>query len=181
MYNATFGYTDYEINNGRTMYGRIRDYSYAKGYGFIYTETGKDLFVSSYDLEKIEKKLVVGTTLKFIPAFRKDRYIAADITIVANDTIKEIIYLPNDNILPIKDLQKFDYLSGKSFLRTVNISEQELEHHGYDIKSLDYIYFRTKYDSEYHILQEGSPIKGDGHVPNLRAFYNELCDRFYRV
>lgn len=43
-----FNDIDYEKYNGEHIYGRIRMYDPGKEYGFISTEDGKDIFISSY-------------------------------------------------------------------------------------------------------------------------------------
>ena len=95
MISKSFDEKDFEKYSGQTMYGRIKEYSHSRGYGFIFTEEGKDIFVSSYELGKLEDKISVGTTVKFTPKQWKERYVASDITIVENVGYNEVIKCPN--------------------------------------------------------------------------------------
>ena len=102
MISKSFDQKDFEKYSGQTMYGRIKEYSHSRGYGFIFTEEGKDIFVSSLQ-------------------------------------------------------------------------------HGYSLMDLDYVFFRTKKGLEYRFFREGSPVKGDGSIPDLKAFYRELEERYYKL
>ena len=58
----------YQKNNGSITYGRVLNYDHMCGYGFIRTEEGADLFLSSYNLTKKQsRQIVVGALVSFIP------------------------------------------------------------------------------------------------------------------
>ena len=71
-----FGRDDYNKYKGQEMYGRIVSYNKNKGYGFIYTEIGKEIFASSYNFKKNDHHVNIGDTVKFIPGKSEDRIIA---------------------------------------------------------------------------------------------------------
>lgn len=176
-----FDLTDYERSAGKEIFGRIKEYSRKKGYGYIFTEDGKDIFLSSYDLGDLEYKVAFGTTLKFIPELWNDKYKATKITVVSNESFNEVIECPNDICFKPKNLEKFDYISGRRLLKEKVILENKLIEHGYYAKDLDCVFFRTNKGDEYRFFQQGAPIQGDGQLPDLKKFYKNLVDRFYKL
>lgn len=181
MISKSFDEKDFEKYTGQTMYGRIKEYSHSRGYGFIFTEEGKDLFVSSYELGKLEDKISVGTTVRFTPKQWKERYVASDITIVENVGYNEVIKCPNGIKIKPRNLEKIGYIPGGFSIKKMDITAEELLQHGYSLKDLDYVFFRTQKGLEYRFFREGSPVKGDGSIPDLKAFYRELEERYYKL
>ncbi len=47
MISKSFDEKDFEKYSGQTMYGRIKEYSHSRGYGFIFTEEGNIRLLAS--------------------------------------------------------------------------------------------------------------------------------------
>lgn len=96
MQYFNFNDIDYEKYNGEYIYGRIRMYDPGKGYGFIYTEDGKDIFISSYSFKNTDERFaILGTALKFKIEQRNSRYCAYDVKIINPTPENQSILLPN--------------------------------------------------------------------------------------
>lgn len=173
-----FDSDDYEKFKGQYLYGRIKEYIHNRGYGYVYTDMGKEVFLSSYDLgKKIESDICVGTTIKFNVEPYENKYVARNIEIVDNSLAKESIILPNGERLPIRRIAKFGYVSGKTNLENTNISEEDLISHGYTVDMLESLFVLTSYGEEFNFFSEESPIKGDGQVKNIKELYRSFEER----
>lgn len=177
-----FGNRDYTANAGRYMYGRVKEYSHHKGYGWILTENRKELFVSSYDLgKKLENKIGIGVLLKFVPEKVDNKYKASNIEIIDNSFANDRIKLPNGVNLKVKGITQFAYVSGNSTIRVKNISPEEVAEKGYTADDLAHMYFKTVLGDEFVVSEMGSPINIDGQVNNLKDFYMSLVERYWYV
>ncbi len=98
----------FEQNKAGTSYGRVLNYDHYRGYGFIRTEDGADLFLSSYNIaDKDSKKLAVGTIVSFVPKKYKDGYTAADVKVRSLFPSGKTIELPTGHIINLKHLKTF--------------------------------------------------------------------------
>ena len=96
----------YERNKEKLSYGRVVTYNKAKGFGFIRTEDGPDLFVSSHQLSRQnEKHMTVGALVSYIVDEYKDRYVASRVTILEEFPCGNTIALPNGKLLQIKNIK----------------------------------------------------------------------------
>lgn len=158
---------------GKVMLGRIRAYSTQQGYGYILTEEGNDLFVSSRALGKTEKKIAVGSIVKFKVGEYNGKPVATEIEVLKkykNDV--SMLDLPDGVRVAIKSIIKFGKTNAFSVVKKNGITEEDLKEHGYSIKDLDYIYIETGKHS-YSIFDTKSPVKGDGRT-NIKEFYKNL-------
>lgn len=167
-------------NGGTLMYGRVRQYSHKEGFGFIYTESGKDVFVSSYAIgKKNEKRFFVGTLVSFIPIMHENKVVASEITILKSFPRGEQYCMPNGEYIPVKRICKYGLVAGKQVLSLMNSSEKEMCEAGYTYFDLEYVYIRTT-TGEYKFHNIGTKRKGDGQT-DLVKFINELDDYFISV
>ena len=96
----------YERNRGNLSYGRVVTYNKAKGFGFIRTEDGPDLFLSSHYLSRRdEKHVTVGALVSYIVDEYKGRYVASHVTILEEFPCGKTIALPNGKLLQIKNIK----------------------------------------------------------------------------
>ena len=165
---------------GRVVKGRVCAYSNRKGYGFIYTEDGKDLFLSSYALGKSEKKVVVGTIIECTVAQYNNKIIAKDVRILEKykDDI-QYIDMPNGDKLSIKKIHKFGKSNAFERVLETGVTRELLEEYGYITTDLDYIFIDTA-NKIYTFFGKESPIKADGNM-NLEEYYNYLCNTLIRL
>src|SRR5699024_10057436 len=103
-----FSLKDYEVNKGQRLYGRISAYDRMKGYGYIFAENGKEIFVSSYAfLGRTEEKMMVGTLLRFTPEKYQEKICARDIEILDQHPHGMNFRLPNGRETQSKRIQTF--------------------------------------------------------------------------
>ncbi len=179
MQRKAFTKEDYE-NSKQRLYGRVSDYTYMKGYGFIYTELGSDIFFSSYDMDKkLQSKLKLGTTVSFIPEERDGKFVATSIEI-KKDMAGGKFQFTDSFALSYNSIVKFCLVPGSKSIKEMDISEQELVDHGYSIEDLGYLAIRTK-DDEYRFTRKGSPIKADGQIDDIEAVYVQLKELFLKL
>lgn len=162
-----------EAEIGKKMRGRVRSYSNQDGYGFIFTEDGKDLFVSSHALGKKEKKVSVGTVLEFTIGKYKDKIVATEIEVINKfkDGITKIS-LPDGTELPIKAIHKFGRSNAFKTISQRGFTEKDLKDHGYTVKDLDYVFVETP-RTTYMFFGNTSPIKANGKT-DIKEFYKYL-------
>lgn len=176
---------DVDLNNGALMYGRIRKYSRSNGFGFICTENGKDIFLSSYDLCDSEKKYCIGSLVSFIPAFYKEKIIASNVLLLNKYPSGCKFYLPNGLNLSVKNIQNFGLVSGKTALSRMNVSEEAMLEAGYSYKDLEHIFIKTK-EKEYKFYNHDSKINGDGQtdldnlIKKMNDFFLNIYWEFYK-
>ena len=86
--------------------GRILTYDHERGYGFIRTENGSDLFLSSYDLmDNEEKHIVIGALVAYRPGIYRARYVARDVMVLERYPSGKQIMLPDGTALWLKGLR----------------------------------------------------------------------------
>lgn len=129
----------YERNRGKLSYGRIVTYNKAKGFGFIRTEDGPDLFVSSHYLSnRDEKHMTVGALISYIVTEYNGRYVASHITILEEFPCGKTIALPNGKLLQIKNI------------KTVGTNKIENQENSY----IQSIYFAMKGGDEFNVVAD---------------------------
>jgi hypothetical protein len=145
------------------------------GYGYVLTEDNTDLFISSYSLGKLEKKIVVGSVIECTVAQYNNKIIATDIDVLEKykDKISNI-KLPDGKELPIRAIRKFGKNNAFKKVNENGITKEQLEEHGYTIQDLDYVFIDTAKRS-YMFFNNDCPIKGDGHtdIENYNTYLNE--------
>ena len=97
----------FEKNNGSVTYGRVLNFDHMRGYGFIRTEEGSDIFLSSYNLSKKESQdIVIGTLVSFVPELYNGGYSATKIKILDYYPSGKELTLPTGETIRIKNLKK---------------------------------------------------------------------------
>lgn len=100
----------YKKNNGKVSYGRVLNYDHMKGYGFIHTEEGADIFLSSYNLSnKQDRHITVGALVSFVPELYGSAYSASQITIINEYPAEKELELPNGDIIRLKNIKNIGY------------------------------------------------------------------------
>ncbi len=154
------------------LYGRIKSYSKKKGFGWIMTELGQDVFLSSYSIK--DKKIAIGTIVKFTPVEKTTGemggYAAADIEVVDNSCVYNDYYMPNGKKIRWRSVERFGYVKGDKVLDKLNISKDDLINHGYDEDSLSYAFIRLQNGDEYKFFGKTSPVRGDGRIEDPESF-----------
>lgn len=160
---------EYEKYNGTRMFGKIRTYFYDKGYGYIRTETGSDIFVSSWNFEgKSEKKLYLFSTVRFTPARKKDgRYYAANVELLERYPEGRLLTLPGGKEVPVKWLLDINYREG----------DKNDPYHE-ELGVYDAIILVDKFGMDYIVTGKDCPYQLDGKVDDLPAYYKQLERRF---
>ena len=100
----------YEKNNGKISYGRILNFDHMRGYGFIRTEEGADIFLSSYNLNKnLERHMTIGALVSFIPELYGDAYSAANIKLIEEFPAGKELEVPNGEMFRLKNIKSIGY------------------------------------------------------------------------
>ena len=175
-----FSKSDYETYQGQIMLGRVADYDFMRGYGFILTECGHDIFVSTYDLGKLQYSLKLGVTVRFIPVERDGKYYATNVSVVKG--MGRGVYQVTDNVaIPYKQINDFYIVPGRAAILKMDISEKELAEHGYSSKDLRHLVIKTVSGEVYLFTEKGSPVKADGQVESITKMYQDLEELFLRL
>ena len=173
--------SDYEKYDGWYLYGRIRMYDQERGYGFIFTEDGKDIFMSSYALSSRhqERCCILGTIVKFRVEKREERYCAVDIEIMKPTPYDEKLLLPNGDSLLIRRISHYGILGGEKTCDTLGLTREQVLANNCSIWELGYVYISLKNShGEYRFFKTGSRFSGDGQVEDLEAYIHELDKKF---
>lgn len=172
-----FSLKDYEANKNQRLYGRISSYDRMKGFGYIFAENGKEIFVSSYAFKgKEEDKIMLGTLLKFTPEKYQDKITASDIEIIDYHPHEKIFQLPNGRKIRSRKIQKFGLVTVQWLIKN-NPLAAEAYHNGIDISGYEYVYIKTS-DDLYRIFRNGSQVEADGTVEDLRQYMGYLRKTF---
>ncbi len=168
-----FRVKDVEINAGRLMYGRVMQYSPIDGFGFVYSENGRDIFFSSYNVmsKAVEKNICVGATVRYLPIVSGDKAVATQLEIIDKFPSGERLLLPNGKVIPIRLVRKFGIIGGNVAIKTAGITRHEIKDHNYNVSDCKYLYFSTAH-GEYRFFNEGSFIRGDGQC-NVDVVFDE--------
>ncbi len=161
-------------------YGRVVDNIHMRGYGFIISPEGEELFFSSYEINGQPRRhspFRVGSIVTYIPTLHDGKKVATNVKLVERYPEGKDLLLPNGEILRLKRLRKFGISYGKHNIETLNLSEDELKEHGYSLRDLDYLYFNTS-QGEYRFFNQDSKLVGDGNY-DIYTIYNNLRERYY--
>lgn len=147
---------------GKEMQGRVKSYNKNKGYGYIFTENGYDLFLSFHDIKEGDSNIFVGTVVKFTVGKYNGRLVAQDVSIIESykDGV-ETILLPNGKELKIKKIIRFGCANAYETIQKKGITREMLKEHGYSLESLNYVYIDTE-DLSYMFFSDNSPITSSG-------------------
>lgn len=162
-----YTYKDVEKYKDRRICGRIIDYNHAKGYGFIKTEDGKDIFISSYNLirKNSEKKIFFGTKVEFNLGIFRNKIIATDIKII--ETERKEFKFTDEFPICSKDILKAGFSNSYNEIitnakRNKNFEFIEELKNNYKKDEFSYIYVVDKKNNEYRFYSK------DSSVPNVR-------------
>ena len=157
---------------GETMVGRVLSFDTVKGYGFIRTSTGEDIFLSSYEISKREwKNLCVGDYVEFTVGLhergRINSVAAKSVTITKKMPKKLAISLPNQEELMIRHIRQF----AKGSLIEDGYAEIYPD---YPTRGFDYAFIKTP-KRTFTFNHSESPVIVDG-VTDVDEFYGSLVD-----
>ncbi len=162
-------------------YGRIVDNNHMKGFGFLVSDDGEELFFSSYseNVRYRHSPFRVGSIVSFEIGSHNGRRVAVNVKLIERYPEGKEILLPNGESVRLKRLRKFGISYGKHNMDSLGLSEDELREHGYSLKDLDYLYFNTT-QGEYRFFNKDSKLVGDGNY-DIYTIYNDLKDKYYKL
>ena len=103
---------------GERLTGNVRGYNKMTGKGIIRTRQGKDVFLNSRHLYKIEKKIIIGCEVSFRTATYNHIVCATDI-VVQDPYPSGIRTLSVLNFrIPVRSIYKFVFSDGYLYIRT---------------------------------------------------------------
>ena len=156
---------------GKTMVGRILSFERLRGYGFIRTSTGEDIFLSSYDVPNcVWRRICVGDYVEFVVGNRSGNSypVVATHTTVTKKMPKYLsIMMPNQEELEVRHICQY----GKDSLLKGGYGELYPD---YPAESFDYVFVKTSRRS-FTFSRPGSPIVFDGET-DIDSFYHHLTD-----
>lgn len=152
------------------VYGRIIFYSPKLGYGFIYTEDNKEVFLSSIEVHssKRETCLRTGGIVTFVPAFYKDRVCATNVRIVDAHPVDSLT-LPNGLIIDPWDIEKL----GKFREDRDEIAETDGISANKDNDTPHGVYINLRKKQRYEFHDHSSTKEGDGKI-DTKEFYDYI-------
>lgn len=167
---------------GQRLQGRVGSYSIKEGYGFLHTEIGKDILLSSYELKNLENKIALGTVLSFGISISRDRVMASNVLIEDNSHFNDVIIMENGVSFKLKKLETIDLRPGERILQIIGDKEKEhiLSHH--DVSILNHIYIRENNGKEHRYFGKGCPYsKRSGIISDIEGFYKEIDDKYFKI
>ena len=156
---------------GNTLVGRILSFERVRGYGFIRTQSGEDIFLSSYDVPNcVWKRISVGDYVEFTVG--KNEKLGSPIIATSTTIIKKMprdlaIKLPNGEELKIRYICQY----GKKSLIKDGFKDLYPD---YADDSFDYVCIKTSRES-FMFNRYGSPIVVDGET-DVDEFYRSLTN-----
>lgn len=182
MFYERVDYNDACKYSGQRLLGRVGAYFIKEGYGFLHTELGKDIFLSSYALNDLERKIALGTVLSFKISILKDKVMASDILIEDNSHFNDTVFITNEVSFKLKKLEIIDLRPGERILCQVGEREKQhiLSHH--DVSVLNHIYLKERYGREHMYFSRGCPYsRASGYIDNLDDFYKDIENRYFKI
>ena len=178
-----FTEVDYNQFKGQRIRGRVAEYNKKSGYGHVYAENRKDVFLSSYALNDLEKVIAIGTIISFIPEKFEDKICATDVQIESVFPSGRTVRLPNDENIFIKYIQKFGIVSGDNAVK--ELGDKIVLDENHKVEDYSYLYFLVKQKTEdggfkikeYRFYNKNVDIEGDGKV-DVEKTFSYLCKRF---
>lgn len=157
-----------KFQKGDRMVGRILSFNRAKGFGFIRTADGRDIFLSSYDVpNSVWKKISIGDYMEFVVGGVDPNSVTATNAVVTKKMPRHLsIELPNNEKLEVRHIWKF----GKGTLAMAEYKRIYPE----CTKNLEYVFIKTARET-FIFNQYDSPVVMDGKT-DVDAFYEHLLD-----
>lgn len=169
---------------GSIFRGRVIRYDEHRGYGFIMKGKREVFFSHENTVSRTNaEKLRTGSIVSFILESDKNGHVYADrVTVISHVNTPKYFELPNGKAIRTDQIIKYG-LSNAYYmlLEKNNLSEADMRSHGYSKDDFQYIYIRTKREPEYKIFRTGSPVKGDGQVPDLDTYLKVLDKAFLDI
>lgn len=151
----------FEKNNGSVTYGRVLNFDHMRGYGFIRTEEGADIFLSSYNLSKKESQdIVIGTLISFVPELYNGGYSAAKIKILDYYPSGKELTLPTGETVRIKNLKK------------IGVANDDQK---------PYVYFTTKKGETYKVTAKDLAQKKQSNSKTVLDYWDSVKDLLLKV
>ena len=176
-----FARNDFSKYEGQRLYGRIRSYSHQKGYGFVATELQKDIFISSYQIKHLEKKIMIGATITFVPELYNGSYVATNIELVDNITRYDPrrFYLPSGHYVLLKRIEKIIRMPGKDVLTQKNIPMELIEANDHTVDDFNAVCIALSNGEEFFVFEETCPVNTPEKVPSLKQYYQTICEKYF--
>jgi cold shock CspA family protein len=173
---------------GKEEEGRITTYNLQKGYGFARTSSGKEIFISSYQVGRNEeKKLCMGTRIVFKYGMFNNKICATDVRIVElfpSGKMLEFETSIGSFKIGVEEILKLgisNLIKNKNFLLDIvkkeNIPEN-FEELGYSEKDFKCLFIETKKGDVYRFFDLNSKLQGNGCV-NVSKIYTEIYKKFF--
>ena len=176
----SFTQENYEQSKNKYIFGKVLWYVHKKGYGFIYTEYGTELFLSAWAIPKanMEYSLHIGTIVKFKVKQREGRndFCADDLSIVEHWPNGLTLDLPNNISIPYKKIRFIYYCEGKDFIKQLGLEDKVPDN--YDLNTLNHISIITFDFDKYRFFDYSASVTGDGKC-NLEELRYELKHKIY--
>lgn len=151
----------YEKNNGSVTYGRVLNFDHMRGYGFIRTEEGADIFLSSYNLTKKESQdIVIGTLVSFVPELYNGGYSAAKVKVLDYYPSGKVLTLPDGETVRIKNLKK------------IGVANDDQK---------PYVYFTTKKGETYKVTEKDLAHKKKSSSKTVLDYWKSVKDLLLKV
>ncbi len=159
----------------KRLRGRIISMDRIRGFGFIRTERGEDVFFSTYNTDrKLWHKMSIGDYVEFVAKRRgndRNNIIANDVTVIKRMPKGYAIELPNGEMLEVKHINKFGVNS--MLMDELRDTFTELPP-----RCFKCIFIKTNWRT-FTFNDPSSPIIIDGEV-DVEEFYEELCEKLWR-
>lgn len=157
---------------GKTKVGRVLSFDRLKGYGFIRTSEGEDIFFSSYDVpNNIWKRISIGDYVEFIVGENSVNpvkpVVAKRLNIIKKMPRQLSVTMPNGEELMVRYISRFEKGS------LIKDGYRKL-YPDYPTESFDYVFVKTL-EKVYVFNRHDSPVIIDGET-DVDDFYRYLCD-----
>lgn len=186
-------FTDLEIQSlvGRTEEARVLTYRKKKGYGFAKTQSGKDIFISSYQVvEKPEEsKLLFGAKIKFKYGLFNEKLCATEVQVIDEfPSGDELVIKTEDKVFKfaIRDIAKVGFsvlTKNENFMKEVleieNVPSDYI-HMGYTENDFRMLFVELKDEKVYRFFEKESKLSGCGKL-DVKKAYSEIYEKFFLI
>ncbi len=168
--------------------GRIIEYSKKKGYGFIHTEDGKKIFVSSYNfLNNAERKVVIGSLVGFYEKETMKGLVAEDCDLIEKYPNGEFLDLGGYGKYAINGIKEYGLVNGEHAANRISTREEipydEVCGYYEDINDLKFVYIAFFKSRSLVFYPKDCPVPKteDGfvyYIDDIEALKQKL-DKFF--
>lgn len=174
---------------GKRDEARIMTYNLKKGYGFARTASGREIFISSYQVinRKEERKLVFGAKIAFTYGIYAERLCATEVEVLEKFPSEMHVKIETAtksfefNVETILKLGVSQLLQNKKYLAELetdeNLPSNYLEN-GYSEKDFKCLFIETKDGKIYRFFDFDSKLNGCGQI-DVSKTYTEIYKNFF--